>query len=438
MFLLYADMKITANNALMNMGLSSQRKYVENFLTPNSNASVYTSVDNKKVESPFGNHLNFTGAINRLKLVKENPLESLFRDLIDFKGDNIEFAKHTFNKYKKHFGYEDLIADNLEIVSKEQNLGFGARFMFRTGEFQMNKRACLALSRCEIASVLRHEFEHFFQFGRMFRSEEIGIGKYLREESKNIVKSVEDEAYILGEEIPQNVRQRSIDSNLQDFSIMNMNFWNKIIDNKGILKKDTVEAKQAKKEFEDLMGYESYIDVTSLKKYSGLPRLQETIYYDAHGIGAADNYWNNPLEIEARKVEKSFLKTYLKFSKESYTPNNQIVWDQEKFKGIDELIKAFKEKFKNNHLPHRFKADVYDEIVSKFLKENSGDLYVIDCIKEASKEIRALTAEEISLKLLNFKKLIKKGDIRLYSKEETDNFMDWVNEFADKRKVENI
>lgn len=434
MFLLCKNMKIVINNELNNARFLGQRKYAQNTLISKDGVSTCQSSDIKQIENPFVNHLSFTGGINKLNIVKTNSLESLIQDLIDFKGDNIEFAKHSFNKLKKHFGYGDLITDNLEIVNKEESSGLAlskvAEFNYPTGKFWMNKEDCLSLSRCEIASVLRHEFEHFFQFERMFSSEEIGIEKYLKEESRRVFKKTNNEAYIFGiEEVPQVIQNPT-----NSFS-MNMKFWSKIIDKKGILKIGTVEAKQAKNEFEALVEYESYIDVTRYKEYSGLPRLQETIYYDKHGIGETDDYWNNPLEIGARREEKNFLDKYLKLSKEPYVPNNEIVEVEKTSNGIDELMRAYKEKFKTNHLPDRFKAYVYDEIVSKLLKENLGalkEMHDLDCIKDACKTIKGLSSEEVKTHLLNFKKLIEKGDIRLYSKEETNDFMKLANEFSDK------
>lgn len=431
MFVHYKNMKISTLNVLNNSGISSQRKDAANSLASKGKSAPYQNNAITQIENPFANHLNFTGGINKLSVLKTNSLESLLHDLTGFKGDNVEFAKHTFDKFKKHFGYEDLMADNLQMVDRAKNESFVARFNDRTGEFQMDKQTCLSISRGEIASVLRHEFEHFFQFGRMFRSEEIGIEKYLKEETISIVKKVDKEAYILGEEINPQERQKYLDSSSVDVSMMNMDFWTKIIARKGILKKDTAEAVQAKEEFEALMEYKPYINASELKDYSGLPKFQETIYYDAHEIGVMDNYWNNPIEIGARKEEKFLLESYLKLTKEPYTPHPLMVEDQGTFGGINRLMNTFQEKFKSNNLPDRFKAFVYDGIVSKFLKDSNRNPYVKDCIQEASKTIKGLSESEVKIELITFKKMMEKGYMRLSSKEETDDFMKLVSEFTD-------
>jgi len=423
-------MKIAINNTLNNIIPQCQAKYGNS--SPCKGISLtYQNNIGKQADNPFGNYLNFTGGINKISVVKSNTLEPLLRDLIDFKGDNIEFAKHTFSKMKKYFGYEDVMVDNFKIVDECKSGIDGAAFNCRSGDFEMDKESCLSLSRPEIVSVLGHEFEHFFQFDRMFRSEEIGIEKYLKEETLNIVNKVDSEFYVAGIEVTPEEKQKSIDID-KSIELMNMDFWNKIIRKKGIIKKGTLEAKQAKEELEALMSYKPYLNMEKYTEAPNFPKLQGTIYYDYHKIGDYDYYWNNPMEIGARKAEKSWLDTYLNVSKEPYTPSPQIVKNSDMYASIERFMGTIKEKFESNDLPNRFKADVYDEIVSELQEKNPKGMYVIDCIKEADKTLKTWTTDEVEEALLDSKYFIEKGYLRFDSPKETDDFMKYVNNFMGK------
>lgn len=419
-------MKIYANNLSNNINTPNRNKINDIPLT-RKNVNLMDYTNHKYSNTNLIDDLSFTGGVNKLSVIKIDPLHQLIKDLIDFKGDNLEFAKYSFNKIKKHFNFEDLIKNDLHLVNRCEDDTFGAQFNSKTGEFQMDKTACLSLSKGEIASVLRHEFEHFLQHQRMFRHVDIGIGRYLKEEVLSISNKLDSEAYILNQKIDPIERQECINKYSNNFEDINMDFWNKIISTKGALKKDSVEAKLAKKEFEKLSQYwqKSYIDVNEIIGEEGLPLLQATKYYDKHKIGVQNDYWNNPIEIGARKAENNFLKQYLKISKESYIINKQITEDNEEFECIQEFMNNINVRFKNNNLPDRFKAYIYDDSTKKFLKEQpkNQDVYIIDCIKTASKNVKELSDKDAEINLLVFRNFIKEGDIRLYSQNETDNFL---------------
>ena len=108
-------------------------------------------------------YLSFKGNIIKIHTDNPNSLGILIKELINYKGDNLDFAKFAFNKLKTHLGYKNLIKDNFKLVDIPDE-GTGSRFNYRTGEFQMDKSTCLMLSRAEIASVLRHEFTIYSQY----------------------------------------------------------------------------------------------------------------------------------------------------------------------------------------------------------------------------------------------------------------------------------
>lgn len=379
---------------------------------------------------PFTSYLNFTGRINKLGVKNPNSLDSLIRSLIDFKGDNFEFAQYAFEKMKTHFGYGDLMHDNFKFVDRCDGQNFAAKFDFTTGGFKFVKSACKMLKKAEIAMTLRHEFEHFLQYDRMFRSEDIGIDKYIRAERIEISKHIKKLAYIVGEEIAPEERPHPTNPYAARYATMNMAFWNKIIESKGLLKKDSAEAKQAMTEFESLMAHKRYVDVSSLEKCSDFPKLQKTEYYDEHGIGELDNYYRSPIEIGARKAENEFLNRYVELSKKPYTPHKQIDYDKNKFDAIEEFMNASGSKYGNNNLPDRFKAYIYDGITDRYLQKHPfEDLSILDCLKEVAKQIRAWSKSEAKDKLLGFKKLIDEGLIRLNSQEETDEFMKFAENY---------
>lgn len=381
---------------------------------------------------PFASYLSFTGGINRLSVTQPSSLDSLIRSLIDFKGDNFEFAKHAFDKIKNHFGYGDLMHDNSRFVDQCELENTGAEFNFRTGEFQMENDACSNLSRPEIASVFWHEFEHFLQFDRMFRTKEIGIGGFLRASAMHLANAVNSKAYIKGKTLNPEKIQRAIDVVSDPTKNMNLDFWNSIIEAKGLLKKDSPEAKQAMEEFERSMSHKTYIDASCFDLDSDLPLFQASRYYDVHELGTMYNYYTDPLEIEARKVEEEFLDRYVELSNESFTPNEGLASTLESFKAIEEFMHLAGSKYGNNNLPDRFKAYIYDEIVEGYAKK-SPNMLVVDCIKEANRRIKDWSTEEARNNLFKFRQRLDGGVIRLNSQQETDDFMKFADAYMNSQ-----
>lgn len=423
-------MKIYANT-ITNINPVAKNQQGSVFSAKNTTPAAFA--DNKPANSGLIDYLSFTGAINQASIVKPNSIHQLIKDLIDFKGDNFEFAKYSFNKIKKHFGFEDLIKDDIHLVDRYKGNDFEAQFSSKTGEFEIDKITCLNLTRCEIASVIRHEFEHFLQAQRMFRHEDIGIGKCLKKDILQITELFDNEAYVLNQKVDPKQRQKFIDENSNNFEGINMDFWNKIISTKGILKKDDPEAKLAKKEFEKLYSHKIYINFNKFdaKDRKALPIWQTTTYYDNHNIGNSDNYWTQPLEIAARKVEENFLKQYLKVSKESYSPSEQKFKDTEEFESIQEFMKSMAERFKNNNLPNLFKGYIYDKLTSNILNDKS--IFDSSCslqhIKEVTANVKSLSDDTIKNYLSLFKYRLDNGTIRLYNKKETDNFLKFAENF---------
>lgn len=421
-------MNISTNIVSKNINRQSLNGYGGNKPVCKNKDLVYRN-DLTKQRTPFASYLNFTGGINKLGISKPSSLDSLIRSLIDFKGDNFEFAKHAFDKMKSHFGYEDLMHDNFRFVDTCGGGDFEARFNWKSGEFQMDREACLVLSRCEIASSLRHEFEHFFQFERMLRSEEVGLNGLLKEERARVVKVTDSECYILGLKVDPSETQELLNSYHDNLKYINVKFWREIVNSKGMLRKNTTEAKQAKAEFEGLAAVKPYIKLTNPEDKRIQPLFQESIYYDLHDIGDKYEYWTHPIEVLARKVEKEFLDKYVKLSNQPYIPCKSTVLSEKYFKAIEDFMNSVGSKFGTNNLPYRFKAYIYDAEVHEFLKENPKYTKkdVLACIKGACKRVRALTKKKARVKLLSFKNWLHEGKMRLNSQEETDDFM----EFAD-------
>lgn len=416
-------MKVSINSASNNANRPSLNKY-------GSAISVCQNQNLVSEKEPFASYLNFTGGINSLSVAKPSALDSLIRSLIDFKGDNFEFAQHAFDKMKIDFGYGDLMHDNFKFVDRCEGESFAAQFNPYTGGFEMDKSACKMLRKAEIAYSLRHEFEHFLQFNRMFRSEEIGVNNWVKADVSRKYKIAEGKGYIFGINIDAEAKQRRAYPDSYDY--LDMDFWSGIIDSKGVLTKDSAEAKQAKEEFESLMKHKIYINTSELEKYNDdrFPKSQKTKYYDEHGIGEQDNYYRNPLEVGARKTENEFLDRYIELSQESYKPHWQIAKDQKRFDAIEDFMNLVSSKYGNNQLPDRFKAYIYDEITEGYLQKHPDEgLEVIDYLKEAARQIRAWSKSEDKDKLSEFKKLLDAGEIRLTSQEETDEFKKFAEDY---------
>jgi len=436
-------MQIVINKTMNNLFQLNRRKY--NKFSPTSNTNVLnyqnnsdtldlsTNSKSKKRENSAYSNMAFTGGIKPISIRKTKNLKPLFQDLINFKGDNIEFTKYAFGRLKKHFGYEDLIPADINMVNKAEDKNWGAGFNNKTGEFRMDRYTCLTLSRSELASVLRHEFEHLFQFERMFRTEDIGIEKVVKVEAQQIIKSIDSKFYIAGIKVdPRERDEFEINNYNLCLKDINMKFWNNIIHKKGIIKKDSVEAKLAHKEFEDFSNIKQFIDLTSVENEPDFPMFQKTKYYDSHNIESLYNYVINPLEIGARKAEKSFLKSYLEFSKMPYTPNPQIIKDEEISSAIKMFMLIFDKKFEGKITPERFRAYIYDRIVTEFLEEHSEKVTILDRIREVPRILESWTDQEFKDKLFYFKYFVEKNYIRLNSQEETENFINWANKFLNQ------
>lgn len=209
--------------------------------------------------------------------------------------DGEEFIKTTYAEMTRMLGYEDcappLFIKNDLGDAKASYGTFSGKIDFdifdrHSGkQFQMNS-----------ISTLRHELEHFIQLTTIARTEGLGLDAICRAKAKSNVKRLKIDKKLCMEQYNRPFEELDAKKLYEKFynehkAEINVPFYEKVIQKKGIIPKNSPEAKTAEEYYKALEGYTSACGTTDealLKDYE-----DNLLEQKAHGVGIwLSNYFS--------------------------------------------------------------------------------------------------------------------------------------------------
>lgn len=387
---------------------------------------------------------HFLGAIGLGSTFKANEsksqkhLEKVLQELYNFKGDNVDFAQLTFKRLKEHFGLTKVLTKELSISENIDNItvGYtiGAQFNWLNGAFNFNKGTLQKQTKDEILASMRHELEHYLQYEKIVRAENIGIDKlielfatqqlkfmkedYFEAGCTDKLKFIEDTAFI-------NMIKKQIDKS----------FWVNVVKKRGVIKSGTPEAKEAENNLKAILAYprnlnHSYAKSKIKNGSYDFTRCYKNEKYDY-------NYSSNHLETEAKAKEQEIQGRYLDLEAHYTGHRRQIVeeykdFSAQRYEAIKQFDKIFDDKFGQYNLPNNFRSFVYDEVRARIGEENP-DLDILSKLKLAPQKLSELDRKSVLNIIDIYVKLFKDGEINMRSQEQIEK----VNKFIEEYKMGN-
>jgi len=198
-----------------------------------------------------------------------------------------EFIKSAYTLMTKLLGYENC-APELKLVQKDKDRTHAFSkfpgvikidtFHWRQGtEFQT-----------EYLNILRHELEHFIQFSTIARTEGYGTNAICEAQAKSVVRRLKIDKDFCNEVYNKPFEELKMDEKeIFDYyngyykSKINTSFWEKIIKEKGMIPKNTPDAKKAEEYFNASCNY------TAVKKDTKRKLVED---YDNNLLEKRANY----------------------------------------------------------------------------------------------------------------------------------------------------
>lgn len=414
------------NNSVSNKSINNKLKTTATEPTKVAEAKIPTigqATEEVKVSTP-------------IKIVNSYLLEAVFKDLHEFKGDNIEFAKTTYNALRKHYGYEGIL-DDLVLFADKNDSGT-AYFSAADCHFKLNTADDFNESKADIIDTIGHEFEHFFQYERIFCSEDIGIKKFseaLSEAYSQKFKNYQYQKY--NPSFDSAIPPHKMDVNFIQNSLLQS--WGRIIEKKGRIKSGTKETNDALVEFKDAISNKwkktDFIkdDVTASPNIPDAFPEFSGMYDSFHSNW---NYYYNPNEVKAREAGASLSKKFLGYQSKIEGKKVEIKEKSGFVKNIaeptNEYINTLRKVYKSNNLPQEFLKYIYGDLcMDVYAISQAEDIEIcsMNILHNIAKQISSSDEVYIKQKLRTFKQLVEEDKIRLEAPKAKEEFLAYTDNF---------
>lgn len=394
---------------------------------------IYSNSNKQNLVKSFWGIIGLGGIIGTQKANSSKHLEKIFKELYDFKGDNVDFAQLAFKKIKKHLGLNGALSIKM-IVTDVPTDTAAAAFDWRTGIFSIDKPYCQESTKDDILNSVRHELEHYLQYEGIIRTENIGLEKFLKLNAEKDLNGYKEDFFEarMPKEYYRTDEKFIDDTNKTIYK----QFWQRVIKKRGIIKVGTPEAQQASKNLNASLIYPRKSDY--VKNYCSRNNIPYEVPHRFDSMYKTDKYHyqyiTNPLEIGARhageNLQEQYLDWKLKMTKIPHSINEELI-EVQKFKqlqidSMEQFENAFEKKFAGYTLPENFKGYMYFKAM---IKDSESNPDILSNIKAIPQNMHEMDRGSIlnSLELYEF--MLQGGHVNLRSQEEIDNVTKFIQEY---------